>query len=243
MWPNRTLLFGPLQQLEFHAMGAVAINVGLYQPFFMKSMNGDYKAYRCAVIPAGCKHELNANGSILACLLIEKSSTDYFHFRKFVPFPTSSITEIDDTGWIQCIQKIYEEKPAKAEIYRMITQLLKTDEIDAEIKIDPRIASIMHSIKLDPEKGFSQEYLAAAVGLSASRFRHLFIEHSDIPFRRYRMWRRIVSAMNTLHKVDNLTYAAMEAGFTDSAHFNRCFRDTFGVNPSLVFRKMDRFEV
>ena len=33
----------------------------------------------------------------------------------------------------------------------------------------------------------------------------------------------------------------VEAGFTDSAHFNRCFRDTFGINPSLVFNNIDRF--
>jgi AraC-like DNA-binding protein len=57
------------------------------------------------------------------------------------------------------------------------------------------------------------------------------------------MWRRTLAAMSSLHKVDNLTYAAMEAGFTDSAHFNHCFQNIFGVRPSLVFRNMDRFEV
>jgi hypothetical protein len=29
------------------------------------------------------------------------------------------------------------------------------------------------------------------------------------------MWRRTLAAMSSLHKVDNLTYAAMEAGFTE----------------------------
>ncbi len=52
IWPNRTLFFGPLQKLEFHAMGAVTINIGLYQPFYMKTAAGEYKAFRCAVIPA-----------------------------------------------------------------------------------------------------------------------------------------------------------------------------------------------
>jgi AraC-like DNA-binding protein len=242
MWPNRTLFLGPLQQLEFHAMGAVAINVGLYQSFLMKMMNGTHEAYRCAVIPAGCKHELNAYGNMVACLVIEKNSTDFINFQKRHPFQTSTITNIVDTEWIGCFQKIYEEKPSKIEINRMINQLLDADE-GTDKTADPRIASIMHTIKLDPGNDFSQEYLASSVGLSASRFRHLFREHSDIPFRRYRMWRRIILAMGTLHSVDNLTYAAMEAGFTDSAHFNHCFRDTFGVNPSLVFRNIDRFEV
>ncbi|WP_221897184.1 helix-turn-helix domain-containing protein [Bathymodiolus japonicus methanotrophic gill symbiont] len=32
-----------------------------------------------------------------------------------------------------------------------------------------------------------------------------------------------------------LTAAAMEAGFTDSAHFNHCFQNIFGVSPLIGF--------
>lgn len=242
LWPNRTLFFGPLQHLQFHAMGTVAINTGLYQPFQMKPFNGSYQSFRCALIPAGCKHELNAGGNIVACLLIEKNSPDFARFNTQLPWQASTITRLPDTQWVSCFQKIYEEKLSKEEINKLINQLLDTDDTAINI-VDPRIDSILHTIKTDPGNDFSQDYLAASVGLSASRFRHLFKEYSDIPYRRYRMWRRLISAMETLHKIDNLTYAALEAGFTDSAHFNRCFRDTLGVNPSLVFRNLDRFEI
>jgi len=241
MWPNITLLFGPLQCLEFHSMGAVAINVGLYQPFTLKTTSGTSIPYRCAIIPAGCKHELNAFGNIVASLIIEKNSTAYTSLRKQTLFHTSKITNLVDSKWVECFQKIYEEKLTKVEIFQLLNQLLKTDN-ETDKEIDPRIDKTMETIRLDPGNDFSQEYLASTIGLSSSRFRHLFREQSDIPYRRYRIWRRVVSAMDTLHKVDNLTYAAMESGFTDSAHFNRCFRDTLGVNPSLVFRNMDRFE-
>lgn len=241
MWPDRTLFFGPLQRLEFHAMGAVAINIGPYQPFIIKTVNG-YQAFRSAVIPAGCKHEIIANGNILASLMIERHSAFFSYFSKRFPLQSTKITGVSENEWIECFQKIYEEKPAKREIEQMLHQLLDKDE-EAEKTIDSRIGGIMNQLMLDPLTDVSQETLAASVGLSSSRFRHLFTEQSAIPFRRYRMWRRIVSAMETLHTVDNLTYAAMEAGFTDSAHFNRCFRDTFGVNPSPVFRNIDRFEI
>lgn len=241
MWPDRTLLFGPLQQLAFHAMGAVAINVGLYQPFVIKTMNG-YQSFRCVVIPAGCKHEIIANGNIVASLMIEQHSAFFSYFSKRFPLQSTQLTAVNDSEWIECFHKIYEDKPAKSEIEQMINHLLTKDEV-TEKAIDSRIGWIMNQLMLDPLADISQETLAASLGLSASRFRHLFAEQSAIPFRRYRMWRRIVSAMETLHTVDNLTYAAMEAGFTDSAHFNRCFRNTFGVNPSLVFRNIDRFEI
>lgn len=242
IWPNRTLFFGPLQNLAFHAMGAVTINIGLYQPFYMKTAQGAYKAFRCVVIPAGFRHELQANGHLVASLMIEKNSMDFLRFRERVKFHPSAFTPMLDQQWIDCFQKIYEEKPSKIAINQMINQLLHVDT-GAEKSVDTRIEHIMQMIRQDPDNDFSQAYLAASVGLSASRFRHLFREQSDIPFRRYRMWRRVVTAMEVIHKVDNLTYAAMEAGFTDSAHFNRCFRDSFGVNPSLVFKNVDRFEI
>lgn len=241
MWPDRTLFFGPLQQLEFHAMGAVAINVGLYHPFVIKTMNG-YQSFRCAVIPAGCKHEIIANGNIVASLMIEQHSAYCSNLRKRVLLESATNTGVGDSEWVGCFRKIYEANSTKLEIEKMLNQLLAKDET-TEKAIDPRIIDIMDKIMLDPLADVSQETLAASLGISASRFRHLFAEQSAIPFRRYRMWRRIVSAMETLHTVDNLTYAAMEAGFTDSAHFNRCFRNTFGVNPSLVFRNIDRFEI
>jgi AraC-like DNA-binding protein len=242
LWPNRSLFLGPLQQLAFHAMGSVTINIGLYQPFFMKMPGGVYRPYRCAIIPAGCRHELNAFGHVMASLNIEKNSTEFMHFRRCFPFDITTITPLDDVNWIKCFQRIYEDKPAKADITQWLNQLLYTDGT-AHLALDSRIDSIMKSIQLDPGNAISQTHLAASVGLSTSRFRHLFLEQTDMPFRRYRIWRRVMLAMNSLHKRDHLTSAALDAGFTDSAHFNRCFRDIFGINPSLVFRHIDRFEV
>jgi AraC-like DNA-binding protein len=241
IWPDRTLIFGALQRLEVHAMGAVAINVGPYQPFFVKTGNG-VQAFRCAIIPAGCKHEIIANGGILASLMIERHSPFFNSLCKRFPLQTSSVIGINDSEWITCFQQIYEDKPEKREIEQMLSDLLVKDEV-MEKAIDSRIGEIMDKLMLDPLADTNQETLAASEGLSASRFRHLFTEQSAIPFQRYLMWRRVVSAMAALHTVDNLTYAAMEAGFTDSAHFNRCFRDTFGVNPSPVFKNIDRFEI
>lgn len=243
MWSSRTLFFGTVQHLALHSMGSIAINVGLYQPFYMKTVNGGYIPYRCAIILAGCNHELQAFGNIVACLIIEKNSLDFISLKRRFPLHTSAITRINDAEWIDCFQKIYQEKPAKEQIEQLINQLLAVGaETDKNI-IDSRIDSIMQTIQFDAGYEFSQQYMAASVGLSPSRFRHLFREQSDIPYRRYRIWRRVIAAIAALHKVDNLTHAAMEAGFTDSAHFNHCFRATFGINPSLVFRNIDRFDV
>lgn len=242
MWPDKTLLFGPLRELTLHSMGSITINVGLYQPFSMNNSNGPPISYSCAIIPAGFKHELNGNGNIVASLIIEKNSVLFESLKKQFSFHSSSITNINDDMWISIFRMIYEEKPTKSEIDRLLNELLLVD-YEPKINLDSRVEQAMTIIQLSPNSILTQEDLASSVSLSSSRFRHLFREQTNIPFRSYRIWQRVLSAIKTLHQVDNLTHAAMEAGFTDSAHFHHCFKNSLGVNPSLVFKNIDRFEI
>jgi methylphosphotriester-DNA--protein-cysteine methyltransferase len=75
--------------------------------------------------------------------------------------------------------------------------------------------------------------IAAGVGLSGSRFQHLFTAEVGVPFRRYRAWRRVRVAIAEIVKGSRFTTAAHTAGFADQAHFTNDFRRTFGGPPSL----------
>jgi len=66
--------------------------------------------------------------------------------------------------------------------------------------------------------------------LSPSRFLHLFKENTDVPYRRFRAWKRLFLAVEHLNASDNMTFAALEAGFSDATHFSHSFRDAFGVS-------------
>jgi AraC-like DNA-binding protein len=77
--------------------------------------------------------------------------------------------------------------------------------------------------------------LAAQVGLSEPRLLQLFKETLGVPIRRYRQWHRLfVTAVGVTHGL-SLTAAALEAGFTDSAHFSHTFRSILGTTPSAMF--------
>ncbi len=69
-------------------------------------------------------------------------------------------------------------------------------------------------------------------GLSASRFRFLFRQAVGMPFRRYRLWKRMAIVMPALAAGDSLTMAAHGAGFASSAHLSAVFKDMFGLAPS-----------
>jgi AraC family transcriptional regulator len=70
---------------------------------------------------------------------------------------------------------------------------------------------------------------AEQVGLSATRFSHLFVEQTGLPFRTYVLWLRLTRAVELFAAGQPLTEAAHAAGFSDSAHFSRTFHRMFGL--------------
>jgi AraC family transcriptional regulator len=70
---------------------------------------------------------------------------------------------------------------------------------------------------------------AQGIGLSPSRASHLFVEETGLPFRTYVLWLRLTRAVDAHVSGMNLTEAAQDAGFADSAHLSRTFKRMFGL--------------
>jgi AraC-like DNA-binding protein len=80
--------------------------------------------------------------------------------------------------------------------------------------------------------------LAGWISLSEeSRARHLFKEQAGVSFKRYLKWLKTMEAVKyTCTANSNLTEAAHMAGFSDSAHLSRTFKEMFGLSPSSIFK-------
>lgn len=76
--------------------------------------------------------------------------------------------------------------------------------------------------------------IARECGVSASRFRHLFMASTGSSWRAFVRWERLVRATASASTGASLTAAAHDAGFADAAHFTRTFRAMFGLTPSEV---------
>ncbi|HEY4057749.1 MAG TPA: AraC family transcriptional regulator [Kofleriaceae bacterium] len=70
---------------------------------------------------------------------------------------------------------------------------------------------------------------AAHVGLSSGRARHLFVEQTGLPFKKYVLWLRLNRAVELFSSGSSLTEAAHGAGFSDSSHLSRTFKRMFGI--------------
>lgn len=80
--------------------------------------------------------------------------------------------------------------------------------------------------------GLGVDPVAERVGLSLSRLQHVFKADMGISMKRYMLWRRLVAGLEGLHGGASLVDAALEAGFSDSAHFSRSCADMLGLAPS-----------
>ena len=101
--------------------------------------------------------------------------------------------------------------------------------------MDRRIAHVIQHMETTTDAGPRIPELAALVGLSPSRFAHLFRDEVGMPPGRYlhrlRMQRARVLLERTFLSVRDVM---IQVGFRDPSHFARDFRRYHGVAPSVL---------
>ena len=107
-----------------------------------------------------------------------------------------------------------------------------------ENALDPRLISALERVESWlPLGSVPLQAAAGASGLSTERFRHVFAEQIGVPYKRYVLWRRLRLAAVGLAAGHDVTTAAHGAGFSDSAHFARTLKSTFGITASQALTR------
>lgn len=236
---GRALYCGALQHLEAHSYGAPVLHVGIYKPFRMMLADGVWRSYRVALVPPGLRHALDVVGGVHGKLFVDLECLSAPAFCRRFPYRKGAVSSYSDPEIVAFYHWVFEEDPRQPEVEARLDRLFPAEP---GLEIDPRIKMVLELIRKEPDRNYSQKELGEALGLSPSRVLHLFSEQIGVPYRRYRMWRRLWLAAERLHASDNMTIAAVDSGFADATHYSHAFRDTFGVNPAPVFRKIERFE-
>jgi AraC-like DNA-binding protein len=86
--------------------------------------------------------------------------------------------------------------------------------------------------------------LSREAGLSPRQMRHAFARDVGLPMRAYLRWKRLRRAIAAVEEGASLSAAASSAGFADSAHLSRVFKEQFGMTPtqglsSITWRTLD----
>lgn len=231
---GRALYVGPGHRADLHAHHAVQFCIGLEGPMSVRSSPGDNAMQwdGCVVAPEQ-DHEFDAGGTAVALLYVEPEGRDGRRVAATVGL--TGIAALDDA----VVQRVRTVLGAGVARDRAADRLI--DDISVAVGLDvasrPLDARIRRAVqRLQQCRGTfpSGTVVAAEVGVSPDRFRHLWLQEIGLAYRRYVLWLRLRAALMARSRGLSLTEAAHEAGFADSAHLSRTFRRLLGIAPSAM---------
>lgn len=225
-WGARVLYVGPALSLTAHRNAVAVLAIGLDAPFEVAETPGDpasrWRACRTLLIAPDALHHLRSAGGRMAFLYVDPLSRDLEILQ--AGFDTAALSAL--------ITRLADGGRDWPDARRELTMRLGVDDT----AVDPRIRAALDALHADPAARLSLEALAAPAGLSASRFRRLFRAATGVTLRRYRLWIAMGAATRAIAAGESLTAAALDAGFSSSAHFSAAFREMFGLEPSRLAR-------
>ncbi|MDM4771239.1 AraC family transcriptional regulator [Solimonas sp. SE-A11] len=236
-WPQRLLLIGPGVGTDSHRHHAAQLCVGLEAPLRMRvDADQDWQQGEGFFVAADQPHQIDAGARPTAFLYLEADSDECRHYAQRQP---GGIASLDTAACRPQLRELAASgRPEQAEA-ALATLLGQHQGLEAP-PLDRRIAEALHWIGKHLDAPVRIADAARAVHLSESHFAHLFSEQVGVPLRRYVLWRRLREALARAMQGDSLTAAAHAAGFADSAHLSRAFREHFGVTPSFLFEQRAR---
>ena len=108
-------------------------------------------------------------------------------------------------------------------------------------QLDPRISKAMDFLTTHLSEPFSEERLARAAGLSASRLRHLFRQQAGDSPRHFQEQQRLRRAQDLLAMSrQTIGEIALELGFTNPFYFTLRFKKHTSVSPRAFRRRTTR---
>ncbi len=226
---------GALGRNADHAHSVPVLLAGLYAPFAIRVASGAWMRCRAAVVPAGIPYALDVGGEVLAVVYLEPSLAAADALAPLVKDASVVAGALIGTrGETAPLRALYEGAAGVSSPPAAFADLLDFARGRARKAIDGRVARVVSRLELAEAQPVRVAEMAAAVGLSASRFQHLFSVEVGVPFRRYRAWQRLRLAIREVVAGSNFTQAAHAAGFADQPHFAHQFRRTFGAPASLI---------
>ncbi len=96
------------------------------------------------------------------------------------------------------------------------------------------LADAVRAIYADPMRRMPQGELARRLGMERTQALRQFKAATGQSFREFKRWSAMQFAAEQMKQGALVRTAAMDAGFADTAHLSRVFRETFGLTPSAA---------
>jgi AraC-like DNA-binding protein len=231
--PQRVFYAGLLGRPRQRCSGGFHVYVALAGSLRLMPDDAEPRSGELLVAPPNQQHTIESDYRSVLVVLIEPESVPLGTLDRF-----ANRLSADRAGFARRIRVAYEEllqRPLGGEITSAIFDRLCFGDALPQRALDPRIVKAIGLINRFSGEPATAEICAAAVGLSTSRFLHLFKEETDISFRSFRAWKRARHLLNFANQDINLAHLAQDIGYPDSTHFSHSIRRFYGLQPRAIF--------
>ena len=247
LWNGRALFFSPIVDTQSHRHHLLQITIGLDKPFLLRTKSSEpWEQQRIVVIPPDQPHQLDGRNTSVIYLFLDPES----HLtRQLIPdVHDHKILSFDFKQGEPLLRQLWRYAEGQCncsdalQLTDRIVQIFSSPH-DSMFKLDSRVEQALKIIRSLPVKQISVSELASQVFLSSGRLAHLFRGQTGLPIRRYLLWERLLDALRLMTQESDLSKAAHDAGFSDSAHMSRTFQKMFGITPSEIFKNKSLVQV
>jgi AraC-like DNA-binding protein len=221
--------------MKTRCLGAVTVYVATGAPLEIKIADGAWEARLIIALPPFTRHRLRAPSGFIANICLEPETIDQHTIDAFI---TQLNKRPEDTRLIRRILAARREVTVIRDMGGFSTRQFDQYFLQQALRprnVDARIRRVLDMLVDDLQDNvISAGTCAAKIGLSTSRFLHLFKDNTGIPFRSQRMWKRARRFLDHANCEDSLTDVALGLGYPDSSHFSHSIRASFGLQPRSI---------
>ncbi len=225
--PDRLLFRGVLPTLDWHRHPFHCVLFAVDRPFEIEDRAGRHRC-RLVLVPGGREHRLRFDGQRMMTVYIPPHDA---HFPGLVRPAGVSPAEAG-AGWADALaawDAAEDPGPLRGLIHSTWGRGKRTPRpMDHRVRRLARRFAEGQALRDDPAA------LAAWLGLSPSRLRHVVKDHTGASLGEMQRGYMFVAAARSMLAQASFTRAAHAAGFADGAHFSRAFRAAYGIAPSRI---------
>jgi AraC-like DNA-binding protein len=222
--------FHPEDQLVFASQGVMTVRT--------KQGIWVVPPLRAVWIPAGTPHSIAMSGRV--------SLRTLYFVPKLVPAVPPKCFVMNVSPLLRELilhacqfPKLCKRFPMQKRIIEIIVDQLKTAHsipLQLAHPSDRRALRIVHALLVNPGEDRTLLRLCKDCGASKRTIQRLFLAETRMTFGKWRQQLRLLHAMQLLASGENVTGAALDAGYSTPSAFISMFRKQLGTTPTRYFR-------
>ncbi|MBY0518133.1 MAG: helix-turn-helix transcriptional regulator [Bacteriovoracaceae bacterium] len=235
LWLSKEVIIykGPIPVNRLHLHRALQIIISPYGPIHVDDGSSSMSVVsNVVIIPPFARHYVR--GKLEPCLVLFYEPNTIISKRfPNTTFVSKSLPLKDMKRCKEYVENFEESSKDVASLGHLLLDI-RIEDFKRPTCKDSRIENIIRIMESLDESMIKLVDIATEMKISESRLVHLFSDEMKMPFKSYYKWLKIRKALALIKEGKDLTTAAHESGFTDSSHFSRTFKSTFGFNPSFL---------